>query len=273
LRQYRRRQWHVRRLAVEAENSAGDGIRGVSRGGAIDRGFSARMDRKGINYPILERKRRTLGRVNDEIVAAIVATLREAGLDAQPGSEEGLTLNDEAAVVNGRLRSGEEGGLAKNKPIGFGAGHGGVVAGMTLSYFSGGGKKQLLTFDADAKGAGKAPVGKQAAAHNAAIAAALAGEKAAPERLSPDVEAQARRLGRAAGVKLVAYAKEQGWLEKPEAVEAQPAEQVKLPEPKPAQKRVAVKKPVAQKTAAQKPSAKRVDGPEDEEPPDTDVPD
>ena len=68
---------------------------------AIDRGFSARMDRKGINYPILERKRRTLARVNDEIVASTVATLREAGLDAQPGSEEGLTLNDESVVVSG----------------------------------------------------------------------------------------------------------------------------------------------------------------------------
>src|ERR1017187_5355417 len=68
---------------------------------AIDRGFSARMDRKGINYPILERKRRTLARVDDEIVASLVATLREAGLDAQPGSEEGLTLNDESVVVSG----------------------------------------------------------------------------------------------------------------------------------------------------------------------------
>jgi hypothetical protein len=139
---------------------------------------------------------------------------------------------------------------------------------MTLSYFSGGGKKPLLTFDADTKDAGKPPVGKPAAAHNAAIAAALKEAKAAPERLSLDVEAQARRLGRAAGVKIVAYAKEQGWLEKPEAAEAQPAEQVKLPEPKPAQRQVAVKKP-----AAQKPSAKRPDAPEDEEPPDTDVPD
>src|SRR5512141_2693865 len=111
---------------------------------AIDRGFSARMDRKGINYPILERKRRTLGRVNDEIVATIVATLREAGLDAQPGSEEGLPLNDEAAVVNGRLRGGEQTGPTKNKQIGFGGGHGGVVADMTVSYFSSGGKKLLL---------------------------------------------------------------------------------------------------------------------------------
>ena len=36
-------------------------------------------------------------------------------------------------------------------------------------------------------------------------------------KLSPDVEAQARRLGRAAGEKVVAYAKEQGWIAAPEA--------------------------------------------------------
>ena len=106
---------------------------------------------------------------------------------------------------------------------------------MTVSYFSSGAKKQLLSFSADAKDAGKPPAGKQAAARNAAIAAVLATEKAAPERLSPDVEAQARRLGRAAGEKVVAYAKEQGWIAAPEVAEA-PEEPVKLPEPKPAQK-------------------------------------
>jgi len=235
---------------------------------AIDRGFSARMDRKGINYPILERKRRTLARENDEIVASTVATLREAGLDAQPGSEEGLSLNDESVVVSGRLRAGDQDKPAKNQQTGFGAGRGGVVADMTVSYFSGGGKKQLLAFNADAKAAGKPPTGKQAAARNAAIATVLAAEKAAPEKLSPDVEAQARRLGRAVGEKVVAFAKEQGWLGTPEAAKAQPEERVKLPEPKPAQQQVAAKKPAAQKPAAQKPEA-----PEDEEPPDTDVPD
>lgn len=235
---------------------------------AIDRGFSVRMDRKGSNFPILERKRRTLARVNDEIVATIVATLREAGLDAQPGSEQGLSLHDEAAVVSGRLHAGEQGATAKNKRIGFGAGRSGVVADMTVSYFSGGGKRQLLAFNADAKGAGKPPAGKQTVAFNAAVAAVLADEKAAPEKLSPDVETQARRLGRAVGEKVVAYAKGQGWLAAPEAAAAQPEERVKLPEPKPAQKRVAAKKPAAQKPAAQK----RPDAPEDEEPPDTFVP-
>jgi hypothetical protein len=240
---------------------------------AIDRGFSARMDRKGINYPILERKRRTLARVNDEIVASTVATLREAGLDAQPGSEDGLSLNDESVVVSGRLRAGDQDKPAKNQQIGFGAGRGGVVADMTVSYFSGGGKKQLLAFNADAKAAGKPPAGKQAAARNTAIATVLAAEKAAPEKLSPDVEAQAHRLGRAVGEKVVAFAKEQGWLGTPEAAKAQPEERVKLPEPKPAKKLVAAKKPAAQKPAAQKPAAQKTEAPEDEEPPDTDVPD
>jgi hypothetical protein len=204
--------------------------------GAIDRGFSVRMDRKGSNFPILERKRRTLARVNDELVATIVATLREAGLDAEPGSEEALTIADAAAVVSGRLR-GAEPATAKNKQIGFGPGHSGVVANITVSYVSNGARKQLLTFSAEAKDAANLPTGKAAAAFNAEIAAALTAEKAAPEKLSPDVEGQARRLGRAAGEKVVGYAKAQGWIAAPEAAAAEPAEPaekpVRMPPPRP----------------------------------------
>ena len=210
---------------------------------AIDRGFSLRMDRNGSNFPILERKRRTLARINDEIVATIVVTLREAGLDAQPGSEEALTLNDQAAVVSGRLHGGGQAGGAKAKPIGFGAGHDGVVADITISLFASGARKRLTGFSVDPKDAGKPPAGKQAAERNAAIAAVLLTEKA-EVKLSPDVEAQARRLGRAAGEKVAAYAREQGWIAAPEAAEA-PEEPVKLPQPKPAQK----PKPKADKPA------------------------
>lgn len=206
---------------------------------AIDRGFSLRMDRNGSNFPILERKRRTLARINDEIVATIVVTLREAGLDARPGSEEALTLNDQAAVVSGRLHGGEQGSGKKAKPIGFGAGHDGVVADITISLFSSGARKHLTGFSVDAKDAGKPPTGKQAAERNAAIAAVLVTEKA-EVKLSPDVEAQARRLGRAAGEKVAAYAREQGWIAAPEATAA-PEEPVKLPQAKPAQKPKAAK--------------------------------
>ena len=203
---------------------------------AIDRGYSQRMDRNGSNFPILERKRRTLARINDEIVATIVASLREVGLDAQPGSEEALTLHDQAAVVSGRLHGGDQsGGTKKAKPIGFGVGHEGVVADITISLFSSGARKPLTGFSVDAKDAGKPPAGKkEAAERNAAIAAVLLTEKD-EVKLSPDVEAQARRLGRAAGEKIAAYAREQGWIAAPEAAEV-PEEPVKLPQAKPAQK-------------------------------------
>jgi len=205
----------------------------------VDRGYTARLERKIGSFPTFERKQRTIARVNDEIVATIIAALREAGLDAQPGSEEGLSLSDQALLIGGRLRPVPGAPANKDKLVMFGGGH--VVADMTVSYFSAGGKKQLLSFTAEPKGAGKPPAGKQAAARNAAIAAALAEEKSAPEKLSGDVEGQARSIARAAAEKIIAFAKERGWMERPEGAEVQPGaesmsdERVKLPEPKPAQ--------------------------------------
>ena len=240
---------------------------------AIDRGFSARMDRKGINYPILERKRRTLARVNDEIVASIVATLREAGLDAQPGSEEGLTLNDEAAVVSGRLRAGDAGrGREKPSRSASVAGRGGVVRRHDGVVFL---RRRKEAADSPSTRMARPPASRRPESRRRRTtrrSPRCSPPKKTPERLSPDVEAQARRLGRAVGEKVVAYAKEQGWLDTPAVAEAQPEEQVKLPEPKPAQKRVAAKKPAAQAPAAPKSSSKRLDAPEDEEPPDTGPP-
>ena len=198
----------------------------------LDRGYTARLEHKSGGLPTQDRKPRTAARVNDEIVASVIATLREAGLDARPGTEDELTLNDNVLVVGGRLRPGEPGSAGK-KPIGFAVGHDGVVADMTVSSFSSRGKQPLLSFTADAKSAGKAPTGKQAAVRNAAIAAVLKDERADPEKLSPDVEVQARRIGRAVGDSVVAYAKGKGWLGKAEAGEEMP---VTLPKPKPAQK-------------------------------------
>ena len=210
----------------------------------VDRGYTARLERKVGSFPTFERKPRTIERVNDEIIASIIATLREAGLDAQAGNEDALTLSDEALLVTGRIRPTDLSAVAKNKPVVFGAGR--VSADMTVSAFSGHGKKQLFTFIADTQGAGRPLAGKSAAARNAAIAEALTAQKAPPEKLSANVEASARRLGRAVGEKIVTYAKEQGWLTPPEGAQAPPqvspeaqpeAEQrVKLPDPKPAQR-------------------------------------
>ncbi len=186
---------------------------------AIDRGFTARLDRKG-SYPTFERKPRTIARVNDEIVATIVAGLREAGLEAIPGDEDAVLLSDNALIVKGALRGDNSSASAKTDQIGFGAGRGGVIADMSVIAVSSGGKRPVLAFATEGKAAGRPAAGRAASANNAAIAAALAGLKADPERLSPDVEAQARSIGRAAAEKIVAFAKERGWLDKPAVVAA-----------------------------------------------------
>ena len=181
---------------------------------ALDRSYTARLERKVGSFPTHERKQRTLERVNDEIVAAIVVTLREAGLEAEPGSEEGLSLSDDAVLINGKLHAVDASG-AKANQIGFGAGRSGVVGEVTLSHLFGGGKRALTTIAAESGRKAAA----SSAARNTAIASVIASTGSPTERLSGDVEAQARSLGRAMGDKIVAFAKEQGWLEKPEVAE------------------------------------------------------
>jgi hypothetical protein len=245
-------------LAGCAEGGGGFGTLGGSLGGAVprpktivvsdfvfppdvvavDRNFTARLERKVGSFQTFERKQRTNERVNDEIVASIVASLREAGLDARPGNEDTLSLKDDAVIVSGRLRAADP-VAAKNNQAGFGSGRGGVIADMTVARLAGGGKRQLLAFAADGGKRPSAPAtGKLAASRNAAIAESLVASNAAAERLSSDVEAQARSLGRAVGDKVTGFAKEQGWLTKPEGAEAAPEEgtRVRLPEPKPEKK-------------------------------------
>ena len=222
----------------------------------LDRAFTTRLERKIGAFPTFERKQRTLERVNDEIVATVVATLREAGLDAQPGSEEGLSLSESTVLASGKLRPSDA--AAKKNDAGIGGGKAGVVADMTLSSFSGFGKRQLLAFTAEPAG-GKQASGKQAAPFNALVTEALASNKAAPEKLSPDVEAAARRIGRGAGDKIVAYGKTQGWFnggESEAATEAAPGAEEKPV--KPASTRTAAKpeaKPDAKPAAKPKPKA------------------
>jgi hypothetical protein len=201
----------------------------------IDRGYTARLERKHGAFPTHERKPRTMDRVNDEIVASIVATLREAGLDAQPGAEEGLSPSSNAVVVSGRLRPSDAN--AKKNEAGIGGGKSNVVADMTMSSFSSFGKRELLTFPAEATA--KLPSGKAATANNSEISNVLASLEGATEKLSPDVEGAARKLGRSAGEKIVAYAKTQGWLNKPEGDEVAAKPEAKPADAKPAQIRPA----------------------------------
>ena len=151
-----------------------------------------------------------------------------------------IHLAGKVALVTGRLHG--EGTHAKGKPVGFGPGHVEPAADMTIDYVAGGARKRLTGFTADAKESGK-PNKKVAEARDAAINAVLTSEKDTV-KLSPDVEAQARRLGRAIGDKVVAYARAQGWIAAPE-----PAQAEKLPEPRLEQKPEQKPTPKADKPA------------------------
>jgi hypothetical protein len=190
---------------------------------AVDRSYTARLQRKIGAFPTHERKQRTLERVNDEIVAAIIATLDQAGLKAGPGREEGLSLNDDVVLVSGRLRAADNVKLGKDKQVGFGVGDARVTADVAVSHFSGGGKNLLLQFNTQTPGgrAGRLDR-KQQAARNAAIEAALLAEGTPAVTLSPAVETQARAMGRAIGERIVAFARERGWLATADTVAAMP---------------------------------------------------
>jgi hypothetical protein len=191
----------------------------------IDHGFSTRLERKAGNYPILERRQRTAARVNDEIVATIVAILHEVGLQAQPGSEEGLADRDNVLLVSGRLRAANEGKGAAKSSYGFGPGRSGVVADMRLARFSWSDRKPVFTFTAEGprtRRAGAALAAKPAKTRDEDIATALASEDAVSEKLSPDVEAQARGLGSAIAEQIVAFARTQGWVNEAPAAEPVP---------------------------------------------------
>jgi hypothetical protein len=94
-----------------------------------------------------------------------------------------------------------------------------VAAAVNASLFSSGSKRQVLTFDVEAAAARREPAlpPKVAAARNAEIAGIVAATGSPNERLSPDVEVPARRLGRAIADRVLVYAKEQGWLAPPVA--------------------------------------------------------
>jgi hypothetical protein len=107
----------------------------------VDPEFTTRLERQIGNLSV--SKQLIAKRVNDEIVATLVTILRyEAGLNAQPGSEEEPTLKDGALVITGQLRAVDQGNRPQHNPVGFGTG-GGVAADMTVSQVSEGAKKAI----------------------------------------------------------------------------------------------------------------------------------
>jgi hypothetical protein len=174
-----------------------------------DREFTTRLAREigdiSVSNQIVAK------RVNAEIVATIITILRdEAGLNARSGNEDDAAYKDTTLIVSGQLRAADRGPRSNRMPANF---VGGVIADIDVSRFADGTKTQLFTFAAAAQ-KGVAFTGPAAAVHNTAIKTLLATQSVPTESLSPDVESQARRLGRAIADRINAYALQQGWINK-----------------------------------------------------------
>jgi len=209
----------------------------------VDRGFAARLENKLGTMSNDIVKSITAKRVNDEIVATVIVLVGAAGLNARPARQQELMPKNGALVITGRLHATDQSNRQQRNPVGFGTGSS-VVADMTLSEVSEGTEKQLLTFTAQAESgrqSGAAMTGPAAPAFSAAITAVLAAKSAPDVNLSPDVEAQARGLGRAVADKIVAYAGQQGW--QTNAVSPAPPEDTNRAKTKPDRLPVAAAKP------------------------------
>jgi hypothetical protein len=186
----------------------------------LDRGFAAQLQRKMGNVSQPQLREQLAARVSQEIVRSMVAALNEAALPAREGGEETVVLSESTLLVTGTVRSIDQGNRTRRNVIGFGAGKSEVAADVVVAHLSASGKKEVLTFAAQADSGrrpGAVATAPVSAARGAAVAAASAAGGVASEKLSADVEAGARRLGQAAAHRIIVYAQEQGWILKPGA--------------------------------------------------------
>lgn len=177
---------------------------------ALDRGFAAQLRRRMGNVSQEEMRRQIASRVGREIVDAMVETLRAAGLQAREGNQESVVADQPTLLVTGTVRRIDEGNRARRAVVGFGLGKTAVVSDVVVTHNFRGTMKEAFVFVAEA---GSAPRPGGTAGVARAVAGAATG--AAMDKLSPEVEAGARRLGQAAARRIIAFATEQGWVAKP----------------------------------------------------------
>jgi hypothetical protein len=134
-------------------------------------------------------------RLSAAINNAVITGLREHNLSASPGNAELAVSGETTLVITGKVKPAD---AKPRRAVGFGPGKAPLTADVQLVYLSGGlaGRKDLLTFTATAE----------------APRAARPTGTPPPDNLSPDVEAHAQRLGQAIATRIVAFAREQGWI-------------------------------------------------------------
>lgn len=140
-------------------------------------------------------------RLSAVVAEATVAALRQSGIQAALGGGEILKANEIGLMASGKIVNGAE-GAAPRRPAGAPV----VAAQTTLTYYVDPNSKVVDTFTTDSDlGRATAPARRLA----------TGGAPGGTQRLSPDVDAKARGLGRAIAERIAVFAAEKGWIKAP----------------------------------------------------------
>lgn len=179
-----------------------------------DPGFAARISQRMSGLTDYSIRQATAKRAGATIRQQLVASLRAGGLPAEAADTDNARGDIVTLLVTGTLKSLDEATLRQRKLAPIGPARSRVVADLKVVHATTGlDTKTVLNFQAEDTAAGG---GAPARGGRQAPVASLPGPAgAAPEPLSPDIDAHMRRVANAAADRILGLAAEQGWTKTP----------------------------------------------------------
>jgi hypothetical protein len=152
-------------------------------------------------------KLETTSAFDEAVTNAMIAKLADGGLSAVAASNDSGSRDEPTVVVSGHVHKVDDKDRMKRRVSGLAPYRSSVIADVQVSQETGGAHKDLLAF-----------VGEPDSAPKTTAAAdpgpATTGNTGDPPKLMPGVAADARRIGEASAIRILAFAAEQGWITK-----------------------------------------------------------
>jgi Domain of unknown function (DUF4410) len=174
---------------------------------SVERGLAPSYRRKLGKVTPDQLKAELATAVNEAVSEAMVATLVDGGLPATAGSSETANSADPIVVVSGRIRKVDDKDRMKRRLSGLPPIRSNVTAEVQVSQQAAGARKELIAFVGE-------PDSKPSATTAPATAPTTTASTGASEKLTAGVAAEARRIGNNSANRILAFATEQGWINK-----------------------------------------------------------
>jgi hypothetical protein len=175
----------------------------------VERGLAPAYRRKLGKVTPDQLKAELVTAVNEAVTESMVSALVDGGLPATAGSAEATVSAEPTVIVTGRIRKVDDKDRMKRRLSGLSPIRNSVIADVQVTQQAGSARKELVAFAGDTD-----PGRKPGATTSSTSAPVTTGSIGASEKLTAPVAAEARRIGNASAVRILAYAAEQGWISK-----------------------------------------------------------